>query len=873
MYLIKNQFQLFLILSICLTVLKASSIKLADPLKKKPLSKEDLDFQPFALSLRFLNSEFDKDYQDRIIKIKKYLMKIPKILKNILLSKTITRKNINYDEKLIYNMRLRLTDEQRYHFIRETINTDLLVVVQFTFGNFFKIALSRIYYINGKYSDFILKQRSYILGLKINNNYENLTGATEDMFILSIINEIFTAIGFRYKYLLTNLIRNKFDNAPLYLVKDSKIYKSYQKYLNLSNTKVAQDLTNNKFYSSNWNISNFHDIMSEKIYPDTSITELTMKVINEMANFTVPKCDLFRFEGGLEYGFNCLRIGQDCIDTSMEKDYFLEYGIDNEAKIKCYLNNRDNIKNKQCGVRYGNLEKEIFNKYFCPVHKVIKDTPLISMSQIPELNIYKSQKIRLLKNPPSCKKGIPRTIFFSVPHDIFDKEKENTNIDILKKELEEINKDVQYEEIIFGEKEKKYFVTYQAYEENYSRESVIKVLNYSGVIRSYSPFNTHNLLIKNPTYGTLREMGMIPSLQKLFSYTNFKIITNKDLTYKYYAYMNKYYPNDYTYMPESYSYPEERRTINKKFSNYKLASDNLWLVKSKKGSLGDDIFIFRDLSKVPTDFIITRYIHNPHLINKLKYDFRLYVLITGLSPLKMYLYKEGMVRFTTAEYSLDLNKLDELYRHLTNVYINKKNKKTYKKAHDADTEEGSKWSLQVYENYCKHHGIDYGKIREQMIDISIKSILAVKDMFLNQLEENGTKNRNHFKLFGYDFLVDENLKVHLIEVNGRPSLLMGDINDLKLKPQLVADVLNLVGITPYSHDYRDDFEPYEKDSDNYSKYSKKEEIENNVNIALCEFGKPRGRFELIFPVKNKVEYYKKFFGRNRKTDELLWEKL
>ena len=102
---------------------------------------------------------------------------------------------------------------------------------------------------------------------------------------------------------------------------------------------------------------------------------------------------------------------------------------------------------------------------------------------------------------------------------------------------------------------------------------------------------------------------------------------------------------------------------------------------------------------------------------------------------------------------------------------------------------------------------------------------------------------------------------------------MGDINDLKLKPQLVADALNLVGITPYSHDYRDDFEPYDKDSDNYSKYSKKEEIENNVNNALCEFGKPRGRFELIFPIKNKVEYYKKFFGRNRKTDELLWEKL
>ena len=40
-------------------------------------------------------------------------------------------------------------------------------------------------------------------------------------------------------------------------------------------------------------------------------------------------------------------------------------------------------------------------------------------------------------------------------------------------------------------------------------------------------------------------MGMIPNLQKFFSYSNFKVITNKDLTYKYYAVMNRNYPNDY----------------------------------------------------------------------------------------------------------------------------------------------------------------------------------------------------------------------------------------------------------------------------------------------------------------------------------------
>ena len=98
------------------------------------------------------------------------------------------------------------------------------------------------------------------------------------------------------------------------------------------------------------------------------------------------------------------------------------------------------------------------------------------------------------------------------------------------------------------EKDKKYFVTYQSYEEKYIRESVMKVMNYSGIIRSFSDFNTHNILIKNPNYDKLGEMGRIPNMQKIFSYSNFKIITNKDLTYKYYYIMSEKYPKDYTYM-------------------------------------------------------------------------------------------------------------------------------------------------------------------------------------------------------------------------------------------------------------------------------------------------------------------------------------
>ena len=38
---------------------------------------------------------------------------------------------------------------------------------------------------------------------------------------------------------------------------------------------------------------------------------------------------------------------------------------------------------------------------------------------------------------------------------------------------------------------------------------------------------------------------------------------------------------------------------------------------------------------------------NPYLIDNLKFDLRVYVLITCINPLRVYLYNDGIVRFAT----------------------------------------------------------------------------------------------------------------------------------------------------------------------------------------------------------------------------------
>lgn len=57
------------------------------------------------------------------------------------------------------------------------------------------------------------------------------------------------------------------------------------------------------------------------------------------------------------------------------------------------------------------------------------------------------------------------------------------------------------------------------------------------------------------------------------------------------------------------------------------------------------------------------------LIGGYKYDLRLYVLVPSFHPLTIYVYREGLTRFSTDKYSL--NNLDNHFAHLTNSSINK----------------------------------------------------------------------------------------------------------------------------------------------------------------------------------------------------------
>ena len=86
---------------------------------------------------------------------------------------------------------------------------------------------------------------------------------------------------------------------------------------------------------------------------------------------------------------------------------------------------------------------------------------------------------------------------------------------------------------------------------------------------------------------------------------------------------------------------------------------------------------------------------------------RLYVLLTQVQPMKIYLYKEGLARFSTEKF--DLQCIDNKFSHLTNSSINKQS--PYLNMSKGVIGSGSKWTFSQLESHfmvtkCRIFGID-----------------------------------------------------------------------------------------------------------------------------------------------------------------------
>ena len=61
----------------------------------------------------------------------------------------------------------------------------------------------------------------------------------------------------------------------------------------------------------------------------------------------------------------------------------------------------------------------------------------------------------------------------------------------------------------------------------------------------------------------------------------------------------------------------------------------------------DDIEVIASRLDKYSQLVVSQYVDNPLLINGFKFDLRIYVGITSVYPLRMYIYEEVLARFAT----------------------------------------------------------------------------------------------------------------------------------------------------------------------------------------------------------------------------------
>lgn len=222
------------------------------------------------------------------------------------------------------------------------------------------------------------------------------------------------------------------------------------------------------------------------------------------------------------------------------------------------------------------------------------------------------------------------------------------------------------------------------------------------------------------------------------------------------------------------------------------APDRRWILKPRNAARGKDIRLLADVATVPVGnrWMVQEYIDHPHTMNGHKYVLRLYVLIAGVEPLRVYLYEQGFAKLASAPYTLD--DLDNLYAHLTNPDINALNTDTPAPVVFVD--------LDRYRAWLRDRGHDDKALFASIRDMVSLTAISAREHMRHRTRESGGDPRGCYELLGLDCLVDAQLKPWILECNLSPSMEVcaapadgGDV-EAKVKRQMIADMVSLLGL-------------------------------------------------------------------------------
>ena len=214
------------------------------------------------------------------------------------------------------------------------------------------------------------------------------------------------------------------------------------------------------------------------------------------------------------------------------------------------------------------------------------------------------------------------------------------------------------------------------------------------------------------------------------------------------------------------------------------------------------------------DIIIQKYLDNPFLYHKRKFDIRCYVLVDH--NLNVFYCREGHLKGSSEKYDLNVN---NKFIHITNHSLQKKS------ANFEKYEFGNEMSYQDFKNFLQDEKISldsFDKLVNEikyLIEISMKSIgkkLIANEKILS------------FEIFGYDFIIDNKFKPWILEINNNPGLGISSPVIEKIIPRMLDDAFRLTIDTVFETVY--DESVFDKENKVYKTKYHLDGFNDNENI-------------------------------------------
>ena len=243
----------------------------------------------------------------------------------------------------------------------------------------------------------------------------------------------------------------------------------------------------------------------------------------------------------------------------------------------------------------------------------------------------------------------------------------------------------------------------------------------------------------------------------------------------------------FKYIPTAFSLPQDKENF---LAHVKENKEKLWVQKSNKHR-GITIKSIDQLDLTAKDAFVQEFVQNPFLVDKRKFDIGIYTIITSMDPLRVYVMNaEWLMRYCTEDYyPLDV--------HDPKKYV-------------VGDDYTPTWELPSLKNlynelgfshkdsflhYVRQKGHDSSKLIDKIYTAIAEISHEKKAAMMKLVSKYPYGTNSFFELVRFDFVIDNELNVYLMEVNMSPNLSSAHFQaNAIMYEQVVTNTLSLVGL-------------------------------------------------------------------------------